>query len=203
MKKILAIAGFLTLPWAAASLQAVDNATVDIVMSIQSIDVTGLKVFDAVATDVAASKVVRAGSVPGRAVYTNTSNVSEDFSVRIASTSGSWTPFTGTTAVPQDQYRLRAVWAGFFASTMGLVTSDFNDNDILTGSNQLSSSTVFFSESSAVSKVGTPAANGGAGIPVTGVGDNARHLFFRFDSGASGTSGTSTAWVNVTATATP
>ena len=65
------------------------------------------------------------------------------------------------------------------------------------------SATVFFSDSAGPAKVGAAASYDGLNVPISGVGDNQRHLFFRFDSGASGTSGTSTSFVNVTATAAP
>lgn len=211
MKKVIAavaVLGILALPWAASTLQAAtNNLTVDVVMSIESIDMTSVRVLDAVAVPVASSKVVRAGSGSGRVVYTNTGNVAVDFSVRIASTTpgtGGWTSHeSATNPVPASKYRLRAIWAGFFASTMSLATSDFDDDDILTSSNQLSTSAVFFSGVAAVGKVGTFATNGGTNVQVAGVGDNARHLFFRFDSGAATTTGSSTANVNVTASAAP
>ena len=203
--KIAIIAlGLLILPFAAIRVRAVDNATVDVVMSIQSVDVTGIAVYDPVSTPVATSKVIKAGGNPGRAVFSNTGNGTEDFSIRIASTSGSWTPLeTSANPVPQNQYRLRAIWAAFYASTNNLATTDFDDDDILTTSNQLSTLFIFFHNGSAPFKLGTPANNGGFNVPVAGVGDNQRHLFFRFDSGAAGTTGSSTAHVNVTATATP
>lgn len=198
MKRVIAavaVLGILALPWAASTLQAADNTTVDVVMSIQSLSVSAIKVFDPVAVVPASAKVVK-----GRAVFTNDGNGSEDFSIRIASTSGSsWTPETGTGVVPQDAYRLRAIWAVFNATT---TTASFDDDDILTTSNQLSSATKFFSGTGTAGNVGTAAVNGGYNVPNTG-GDPQRHLFFRFDSGASGTTGTATAYVNVTATATP
>ena len=197
MKKITTalLAGFAAVLFSAKPGWSVDNQTIDIVMSIQSLDVTAVKVYDAVSAVAGASKVLT-----GRAVFTNAGNGPQDFSVRIASTSGTWTPYTGASSVPQSQYRLRAIWAVYNAT---VAASSFDDDDILSGSNQLSSATKFFSGTGSASDVGTAASNGGYSVPISGVGDPQRHLFFRFDAGASGTTGTATAFVNVTATATP
>ena len=197
-KAIMALAAvFAAGAFAAKPAYSVDNQTIDIVMSIQSLAVTTVKVYDAVSAVVGASKVIT-----GRAVFSNAGNGNQDFSIRIASTTGAggWTQETGTGVVPQDKYRLRTIWAIYNATT---TTASFDDDDILTTSNQMSDSTKFFSNTGTVGNVGTPALYGGYNIPIFGLGDNERHLFFRFDAGALGTSGTATAWVNVTATATP
>ena len=199
MKKVIGIViGIALVPLVRLSVFGADNATVDVVMSIQALGVEAIKVHYPVSASTGTSKIVN-----GRSVFKNTGNVNEDFSIRIASTTGSWTPFTGSSAVPANQYRLRVIWAAHFADTSSLTTADFDTNDILGTSSQLSSDTVFFKDASDPTRVGIPSVTGGSKVPVFGVGDNERHLFFRFDAGADGTTGSATAFVNVSATATP
>lgn len=174
---------------------AVDNATVDVVMSIQFIGIEGLKVHDPVSVTAGNEKVIK-----GRSVFKNTGNGSESFRIKVASTTGDWTLQEGNGSVPTNQYRLRAVWAIYNAT---VTVADFDDDDILTGTYQGSSDTTFFSNTASESNVGTPEEHGAYDIPQFGLGDNERHLFFRFDAGFTGTTGTSTCYVNVSATPTP
>lgn len=174
---------------------AVDNVTVDVIMMIQSVGIEAIKVHEPVATFPGTSRVVK-----GRSVFKNTGNGPEDFHIKIASTSGGWALQASPGTVPTGAYRLRAIWAVHNAT---ITVPSFDDDDIISTTAQQSSDLVFFSNSAAPSDVGTPVDNGGYNIAQFGIGDNERHLFFRFDAGDTGTTGTSTAWVNVSATPTP
>jgi len=190
MKKVMA--GLIVL----AMKTLATTASVEVVLTIQSLKVESVKVFNAIVTPVGSSKVSN-----GRAVFRNLGNGTVDFSVRIASTTGAWTPFSGTGVVPQDQYRLRAIWTLFNAVLS--TTTSFDDNDILTSVGQLSTSQVFFSDNELPAVVGIPSVNGGFGVQQQGVGDHERHMFFRFDAGASGTTGSVSSFINVSATSSP
>lgn len=191
MKKLIMVVSMLLV---ASSLKAA--ASVEVVLTIQNLLVESVKVFNTIFTPVGSSRVSN-----GRAVFRNLGNGSVDFSVQIASNTGTWTPFTGTGTVPQDQYRLKGIWALFNAVLS--TTTSFDNNDIITNTPQISNSTVFFSDNELPAVVGTPAVNGGFAVQALGIGDHERHMFFQFDAGAQGTTGSASTFVNVTATSTP
>ena len=201
MKRIIAavaVMGILALPWAASSLQAADNTTVDVVMSIQSVDVTllnGATTFT-VATAVAAKKIVP----PEPANLRNTGNFFQDYQVKaekIADTGG-WTQnnLTDGSPVGVNEYRLRGIWAVFGAT---ITVNSFETDDVITGTSQTSSATRFFSAAGTQANVGTTAANGGFNIPALGE----RSLSLLFESGAATTTGSSAARITITGIATP
>ena len=179
---------------AAGQAQSAENVTIEVLLTIQSVNIEVVGSTSIAVSAPAASSRISARGVIKNVVGSGSGNV--DYSVKIASQTGSWTLYTNADAVPQDNYRLRAIWAIWTAT---MTTADFNDNDILTLSDQASSSTVFFSDSGTAANVGTPAVDGGTNVAP----GSERSIFFRFDSGASGTTGSHSAYVQVSASATP
>lgn len=168
-----------------------ESAMVDVVMTIQSVSIV-----NSGAGAIAISAPAGQSKKTDRAIFKNDSNGAENFAVKIGSTTGAWTPKTDTGAVGVNQYRLKGIWAIWTAT---ITVNDFDDNDIITSNNKDSSSTVFFSDTGTQADVGNPAYDGGYNVPV----DSERSIFFRFDAGAVGTTGTSRATISVTATIAP
>lgn len=168
-----------------------DYTTIDVVLAIQTVNVEGVFTSINIAAPAGGSKVST------RAIIRNPLILgagNEDFSLRVASQTGTWTLYTNTGAVPQNNYRLKGIWAVYNAT---LTLSSFDDNDIITASDQISSAIRFFSDTGSSANVGTPAEQGGFNI----VPGGERSIFFRFDAGAAGTTGSATASVSVTGSA--
>lgn len=183
MKKLLVA----SLMFLSVKAGAVDNTTLSVILSLQSVSVTSN--VDTVNIAAALTK----SRVSDRAVFTNNGSVAEDFSIRLTSTTGSWTATSGTPGT--DQYRLFALWHHFSTLT-STMTNEFQTDDILTASPQQSSDVTFFNDSE------THETNNVKGYNVA-TGDQ-RNVFFRFDAPSStATANSSAASVNVSATAIP
>jgi hypothetical protein len=186
----VAIAGYI----AKVALTA-NTANVDVVMTIESISITNILPLQ-----------ITVGAPPGgkrvttrQNDFVNNGSVNEDFSIKVGSTTPSTWSLVSTTP-GTDQYRLSALWHEYNTlATNG--TTEFQANDILTSSNQLSSDTVFFNDSETHATTNVKGYN----VPVFGNNSaNERSLFFMFEAPSSTTTAnTATATVNVTAAATP
>ena len=169
-----------------------ETATVDIVMSIQSVSVSNVG-----SASIAVSGLPGSTKLLPRAVFRNSGDAPTDFNLRLAVTSGTWVPRTDALAMQVNEFRLRASW-GIWNATV--TAANFHDNDIVTTVDQKSSSTIFWGTSSTF---GDPAFDGGYNVPGNAGFSSERGLWVRFDAGAAGTTGSTKATIYVTGTATP
>ncbi|OGR97750.1 MAG: hypothetical protein A2902_03735 [Elusimicrobia bacterium RIFCSPLOWO2_01_FULL_64_13] len=199
MKKIsIAAAAIAIASYAAWKVHSATSAKVDVVMTIATVDVSIKGSTSALVN--AALGGSRSTKLDSRVIVLSSGSFNQDYSLAVQDgPNPNWTVYTTTStgAVPEDQYRLFAVWHEFNAM-FSTATAEYQGNDLLTGSNQTSSALVFFNnDQEPHASVG---AVGGFNVPA---GDE-RNLFFRFDAPASITGpGTSTAQVTVTAAVTP
>lgn len=117
-----------------SSLRAADTATIDIVLTIQVVDVT--KVSPA---SLSLSTSPGSSLVSDRAVFQNSGSVTQSYQVSVVA-GANWTVVTTNAALNADEVRLRAIWHQWDAA---VAAGDFDDNDILTTSGQTSSATKF------------------------------------------------------------
>ena len=163
-----------------------DNASVDVVMTIQSVSIVSLS-----ASSVAIAAPFGGSRVTERVVFKNDGNGNENFSVKITSTTGNWTLTQNSPGA--NEYRLSAIWHYYDIKPLA---NEFQANDILfpEGTYKDSSDTVLFNDTDPHSTETVKGFN----VSV----DGQRNLFFKFDSPTSG-SGNARAHVNVSATTVP
>ena len=84
--------------------------------------------------------------VDNRRVIRSDANTRQDYSIRVASQSATpgWTLATHTSTLEQNEYRLRALWHD---DSFKPATTEFQANDILTGTSQISSAASFWNDS--------------------------------------------------------
>jgi hypothetical protein len=177
-----------------------DNVSVDVVMSIQSVAIEMDKVILPVASNPLTKKLIS-----GRCVVKNTGNVNEDFSLTIASRTavGSSTWSVVTTTPGANEFQLRAIFAEYKAvPTLTIPMFEETNDSLSTGSYVAASGSNYWCETCPSGDVGFSSNSAGNNVGVSGLADNQRHLYFRFYPGTQ-TTGTTTAWVSVLATATP
>lgn len=194
-QSIALLFGLGMMTFGARPAQSANNLTVDVVMTIQTLDVTLLNGTTAFTITTLPNGVKR---VPPEPVNVrNTGNFLQDYQVKTATASGNWTTQETTGALSVNQYRLRGVWAVFGATLAATVPGSWGDNDIITTSNQTSSATKFFAETESSANVGLPADQGGYNVAANGP----RSLHLLYEAGPVGTTGSATARLTVTAIA--
>ncbi|MBI2119701.1 MAG: hypothetical protein HYT97_08755 [Elusimicrobia bacterium] len=161
-----------------------DNVSVEVIMTLQNVSVARL-------SDAALNIRVAPGAskVTDRAIYKNDGSDAEHFTIKIAGTTGNWTPVI--TLPGANQYRLSAIWHQWDVTP---AVTEFQDNDILTTSYDTSTNTKFFNDTE------THLTDGVKGNNVQP--NEERNLFIKLDAPASGT-GSARAEVNVSAVVVP
>ncbi len=192
MKKLVALLA-IGLMFSAAKAYSVENLNIDVTMTVQEIAIgfendifKTLNVTSGISTFTLTS--------PERSGIFNLGNVPQDYGVRVSCPAGGtggaadWFLYTdaASTTVPKNAFRLFAVCANFNAKNQGLNVAHFDQNDLVTTATQYGNNTTFWSETAAQSTVGDQSTEGCDDVPA---GGPSRSIFFRFDSGASGTSG--------------
>lgn len=194
VKKLAALCWLSLLLFRAPGFLRADSASsVDVVMAIQSLAIT----WDPNSADHGNIPITVLENQLIRSVVTNTGNGAQDYSLSIASTTGSWTPVTFVPSI--DEYALFAIWHEwntiFTSDTVG-AAAEFQSNDAVTGSEQLSSDTIFFNDIEFHSTTGV---KGYHVLP-----NEDRSLFILVFGPVASTGGpTSTAHVRITVSASP
>jgi hypothetical protein len=187
MKRKLIAAALVAL-WC-GSLRSSGSNSVDIVLSIEQLDVSLVEGTLDISVD------VQNNIVKPRAVVRNTGNVNEDYRVRISSQSQppNWNLIITTAALGHNEYRLRALW---HKNDEAPVSSEYLANDILSTTAVTSTGSRFFNESD------THTVSGFHGYDVS-PGQYSNLYIWVEGPPAGSNSGPLTATVSVTAIATP
>lgn len=193
MKKIIAILAIGLIFAVPTKSHATPTTNIDVVMTIQSLDIT---IFGS--TFVVVGAALGDSRVSPRITVRNNGSTNEDYLIRVTSASGGWTLVTSTPGA--NEYRLSALFHQFDALP-STGTYEFQANDVLSGSYQTASNSVFFNEG----ETHTTANIKGFNVPVfNGDFSNERNVFFRFDAPSSNTTDTAaTSHISLSAALTP
>ncbi len=193
MKKILIILAICTLSTGRNTLWAGDK-TLDVVMSVQILDIE----LNPASTDYRNIQLTVRELKIIRSTIKNIGTGNQDYSLRIASTTGVWRPVSRIPLI--DEYALTAIWHEWntlFATDTIRSVLEMQPNDFVTPSFQTSSDKVFFNDFETHAKSGVQGTN----VPVF----EDRNLFILVVGPSASTSGgeNATAHMEIQVSATP
>ncbi len=171
-----------------------EDQSLDMVMSVQVLDTQ----LNPASTDYRNIQLSVGENAIIRSTIKSIGTLNQDYALRIASTTGTWTPVVFVPST--DEYRLTAVWHEWntmFTTDTVHSSAEMQSNDILTAGSALSSNTVFFNDS----EIHATSDVKGFNVPP----QEDRNLFIWVQGPTDSTSGgaNSTAHIAITVTATP